>query len=189
MTPVPQERNKFIEVLCQNLFDFFTDFWRLGSMYLSNALTVNSADLAGLSAHKLKANRELAAIVGEMTRRKTHDEFYVLVGSILTTFNDIVRAAFIPHTFQQADKEKTAANTASNLFLPWPIQHDAKIISQILPHCLRVCRMCALQIHSLDIPAAQFGPIQNLIYDLRCECLKVILSTPTRGNYICSLLK
>jgi hypothetical protein len=24
--------------------------------------------------------------------------------------------------------------------LPWPIQHVAKIISQILPHCLRSCR-------------------------------------------------
>ncbi len=42
--------------------------------------------------------------------------------------------------------------------------------------------MCALQIHSLEISPHLFETIQNLIYDLRCECLKVLLSTPTRGD-------
>jgi hypothetical protein len=40
--------------------------------------------------------------------------------------------------------------------------------------------MCAMQIHSLDIPLPLFETIQNLIYDLRSECLKILLTTPTR---------
>ena len=37
-----------------------------------------------------------------------------------------------------------------------------------------------MQIHSLEIPPALFETLQNLIYDLRCECLKILLSIPTR---------
>lgn len=40
--------------------------------------------------------------------------------------------------------------------------------------------MCAMQIHSLEIPPQQFETVKNLIYDLRCECLRILLSTPTR---------
>ena len=40
--------------------------------------------------------------------------------------------------------------------------------------------MCAQQIHSLEIPTALFETIQHLVYDLRCECLIILLSTPTR---------
>lgn len=48
--------------------------------------------------------------------------------------------------------------------------------------------MCALQINSLEIPIQLFETVQNLIYDLRCECLKILLSTPTRGklNKMCN---
>jgi hypothetical protein len=66
------------------------------------------------------------------------DDVYALVGELLGTFTNIVRAAFIPHTFKE--KQASEEDKAKSLFLPWPIQHDAKIISQILPHCLRVCR-------------------------------------------------
>lgn len=121
MTQVPHERNKFIEELCEMFFDIFTDYWKLGSMYLNNLQT--SASNNKKSAQK----------------RDTHtsDDYYALVSEILTTFSNIVRAAFIPHTFnQQANNDKIN----NNLLLAWPIQHDAQIISQILPHCLRVCR-------------------------------------------------
>lgn len=40
--------------------------------------------------------------------------------------------------------------------------------------------MCAMQIHSLEIPLPLFESIQSLIYDLRCECLIVLLSQPTK---------
>jgi hypothetical protein len=40
--------------------------------------------------------------------------------------------------------------------------------------------MCAMQIHSLEIPVPLFETIQKLIYDLRCECLIVLLSQPTK---------
>ena len=165
MTTVPHERNKFIEELCQMFFDLFTDYWRLGSMYLTGVLTINPTDLT----LNLKSNSssQLALLVKEITRKKTPDEFYSLVGTILNTFSDIVRAAFIPHTFETtttttvvaASKQEGAitsnagdaaavdddtnsggSSSSKNLFLPWPIQHDAKIISQILPHCLRSCR-------------------------------------------------
>ena len=154
MTQVPHERNKFIEELCQTFFDLFTDYWRLGTMYLNNLLTISRTDITA----ELKSNNSLSLLVKEITRKKTPDDFYGLVGNILTTFSDIVRAAFIPHTFSQ-DKEKdsaqsdadtsssSSANTSTSartLFMPWPIQHDAKIISQILPHCLRSCRLVDL---------------------------------------------
>ena len=150
MTTVPHERNKFIEELCQMFFDLFTDYWRLGSMYLQGNLTINPTDLT----LNLKSSQQLTLLVKEITRKKTPDEFYSLVGTILNTFSDIVRAAFIPHTFETTTTTTTAnagdaandenntniGGSNKNLFLPWPIQHDAKIISQILPHCLRSCR-------------------------------------------------
>lgn len=132
MTPIPHERNKFIEELCQMFFDIFTDYWRLGSMYLSNFLT-------------LQVNTNSSKKATKMSSNQTPEDFYKLVGEILETFCNIVRAAFIPHTFEQSaalgEKLSTDKNANSkNLLLPWPIQHDAKIISQILPHCLKVCR-------------------------------------------------
>jgi hypothetical protein len=126
MTPLPQERNKFIEELCELFFDIFTDYWRLGSMYLNNLLT--------LPTNNRKPTKQV--------KKHTPDDFYALVSEILTTFSNIVRAAFIPHTFKQANESSSPADKSNlkNLSLAWPIQHDAKIISQILPHCLRVCR-------------------------------------------------
>lgn len=169
MTPIPQERNKFIEELCQIFFDVFSDYWRLGTMYFSNMLTLPNVD-------NLKSNKLHKQLM------HTPDEFYTLVSDILVTFSDIVRAAFIPHTFK-SNGNGGGNGSQANLFLPWPIKHDEKIISQILPHCLRVCRMCSLQINSLEIPPQLFETIQTLIYNLRCECLKNLLSTPTRGNH------
>ncbi len=40
--------------------------------------------------------------------------------------------------------------------------------------------MCAMQIYSLEIPQILFESVQQLVYDLRCECLIILLSTPTR---------
>lgn len=42
--------------------------------------------------------------------------------------------------------------------------------------------MCVLQVNSLELPPSLFETLQELIYDLRCECLKVLLMTPTNGN-------
>ena len=120
MTPIPHERNKFIEELCAKFFDIFSDYWRLGLMFCNNQLSS-----------------------GEKTKSANHsaDEFYALVADILKTFSDIVRAAFIPHTFKQVNSSNEAEKSTKSLLLAWPIKHDAKIISQILPHCLRVCRL------------------------------------------------
>lgn len=129
MTPVPQERNKFIEELCQMFFDIFSDYWKLGSMCLSST---NSSNTIPSKQRGSKSNTNTVV--------KTYDDFYALVNEILTTFSDIVRAAFIPHTFKQLDVKEESSSSAKNLFHPWPIKHEEKIISQILPHCLRVCR-------------------------------------------------
>lgn len=117
MTSLPHERNRFIEELCEMFFDIFTDYWRLGTMYLNNMLTSSKE----VSSQKVY----------------TAEDFYSLVGEILHTFTNIIRAAFIPHTFKQ---QSVDGDKAKSLLTAWPIKHDAKIISQILPHCLRVCR-------------------------------------------------
>ena len=143
MTPVPQERNKFIEELCQMFFDIFSDYWKLGSMCLSN---MNMSVVPQKSRSSGKGQTTVAVVGGSAANStKTFDDFYSLVSEILTTFSDIVRAAFIPHTFRQADGEGESSNddkmvSGRALFQAWPIKHDEKIISQILPHCLRVCR-------------------------------------------------
>lgn len=176
MTTVPHERNKFIEELCQLFFDHFSDYWRLSVMYMSNALSLPTTGV--------RSARGERASQSSLVKQHSSDEVYALVSEILTTFTNIVRGAFIPHTFKKEQKEDTSSSTAGggkSLFQSWPTQHDAKIISQILPHCLRICRMCALQIHSLDIPLPLFENIQSLVYDLRCECLKILLTSPTRG--------
>lgn len=143
MTPVPQERNKFIEELCQMFFDIFSDYWKLGSMCLSN---MNMPVVPQKSRSSGKGQTAVAVVGGNAAdSAKTFDDFYTLVSEILTTFSDIVRAAFIPHTFRQGDGEGESTNddkmvSGRALFQAWPIKHDEKIISQILPHCLRVCR-------------------------------------------------
>lgn len=130
MSTIPHERNKFIEELCEMFFDIFTDYWRLGTMYINNMLNLPMND--NKKSISTKSNQ----------MQHSADDFYALVAEILKTFSDIVRAAFIPHTFKQPNSTSNSdsdKNTKS-LLLAWPIKHDAKIISQILPHCLRVCR-------------------------------------------------
>lgn len=104
-------------------FDIFSDYWRLGQMYLNNSLKFNGNRKTKIKEH-------------------TSDEFYTLVAEILSTFSNIIRAAFIPHTFKQQNiaVDSSSEKTSKSLIMSWPIKHDAKIISQILPHCLRVCR-------------------------------------------------
>ncbi len=123
MTLLPHERNKFIEELCEMFYDIFTDYWRLGLMYLNNLLEPNKSN-------------------SKESKNKVHsgEDFYALVAEIMTTFTNIIRAAFIPHTFQQNENVEAGSDKAKSLLNSWPIKHDAKIISQILPHCLRVCR-------------------------------------------------
>jgi hypothetical protein len=130
MTPVPHERNKFIEELCEMFFDIFSDYWRLGTMFLNNLLTVNNSKQKNTSKNSDSLSTSSAKV-------HTSENYYELVAEILSTFSDIIRAAFIPHTF---NNQTDSTTEKTNLLLPWPIQHDAKIISQILPHCLRVCR-------------------------------------------------
>jgi hypothetical protein len=60
------------------------------------------------------------------------DEFDNLVKEILKTFSNIVRIAFIPNKLTNQDEKQ--------LFTKWPDIKDEKIKSQILPHCVRVCR-------------------------------------------------
>ncbi len=119
MTALPHERNKFIEEMCQMFYDIFSDYWRLGTMFMNNVLTSPS-----------------------QKNSPTSDDYYGLVSEILSTFTNIIRAAFIPHTFNQQNisVDGTEKSGGKSLIMSWPIKHDAKIISQILPHCLRVCR-------------------------------------------------
>ena len=44
--------------------------------------------------------------------------------------------------------------------------------------------MCVMQIYSLEIPIQLFETIQNLIFDLRCECSIILLKTPTLGIFL-----
>jgi len=124
MTSLPHERNKFIEELCEMFFDIFTDYWRLGTMYLNNLLD-NNKDLD---------------IKSKQQKMHSSEEFYALVSEILVTFTNIIRGAFIPQTFKNQQNVANDSEKTKSLLTSWPIQHDAKIISQILPHCLRVCR-------------------------------------------------
>ncbi len=121
----PHERNKFIEELCEMILDLFTDYWRLGNMYTQGHLLPKTDD-EGKSSKKIK-NLKAPSV----------EEFHNLVREILTTFSNIVRVAFIPQTME---KLLSQDEKYKQLFTQWPVQHDAKITSQILPHCLRVCR-------------------------------------------------
>ena len=109
----PHERNKFIEALCEKILDLVTDYWRLGTMYLQGNLIPPRIKLHSV------------------------DEFQSLVKEILTTFSNIVRVAFIPQSMAKLSKQD---EKYKQLFTNWPDIKDEKIKSQILPHCVRVCR-------------------------------------------------
>jgi hypothetical protein len=141
MTTVPHERNKFIEELCQMFFDIFSDYWRLSTMYLNNMLTLPEQNTSTTPKGKTGGSGGGSDTFALM--KHSPDDVYVLVSEILQTFTNIVRAAFIPHTFNSKKQQKGSDESEDknkNLFTPWPITHDRHIISQILPHCLRVCR-------------------------------------------------
>ena len=119
-------------------FDIFSDYWRLGQMFLSNALNFTGNESKQQQQKQQQPNRALTE------KAHTSDDFYALVAEILSTFTNIIRAAFIPHTFKQqnitGETGGSEKASAKSLIMSWPIKHDAKIISQILPHCLRICR-------------------------------------------------
>lgn len=98
-------------------------------MFLKHELTLNS------NTSPIKGTKSNAT-----SKIHTSDDYYALVADILKTFSNIVRAAFIPQTFKQENIDEDSEKATKSLITPWPIKHDAKIISQILPHCLRVCR-------------------------------------------------
>lgn len=131
----PHERNKFIEELCEMILDLFTDYWRLGNIYLQRLLVPKINDNKIMPSK----NKTILQPIDITNNFKLHstDEFYYLVKEILITFSNIVRAAFIPHTTKQFS---TTDEKYKQLLIQWPVEHDAKITSQILPHCLRVCR-------------------------------------------------
>ncbi len=122
-------------------FDIFSDYWRLGQMFLSNALNFNANE----SKQQQQQSKQQKKPMTE--KAHTSDDYYALVAEILNTFTNIIRAAFIPHTFKQNIAGVTGGSekaSAKSLIMSWPIKHDAKIISQILPHCLRICRLVKL---------------------------------------------
>jgi len=106
-------------------------------MFLNNSLNFNNNE----TKQQQKQQQQNKNMSGKMP---TSDDFYALVADILTTFTNIIRAAFIPHTFKQKNMSESGgsekAESGKSLIMSWPIKHDAKIISQILPHCLRICR-------------------------------------------------
>ena len=154
MTTVPHKRNKFKEELSNVFRLVYGLLMRLGSMYLPGVLTINSTDLT-LNLKNLKANNggRLTQLVKEITRKKTPDEFYSLVGTILNMFSDIVRVAFIPHTFD-ANKDKeienkedystshvNTNNNGKNLFLPWPIHTMPRLL---VKYCHIACAVIGM---------------------------------------------
>jgi hypothetical protein len=188
----PHERSKFIKELCEMFYDMFADFWTLGSMYLNNKLTTTNSNNNDTTTTQDQTSTTVQ-IQGQTSRsnqtqlrlleqHREPEEFYELVDEIFKTFSNIVRAAMIPHIFIKNPAENAGDQTNEtvinrNVLLKWP-EHDAKVFTEIFPHCLHFCRMCAMQVHSLEIPTFLFETIQNLVYDIRCESLKIIFSTP-----------
>jgi len=161
----PHERNKFIEELCEIFYDMFSDFWKLGQMYLQRNLLPKYYQQ---DHHSTQMKFKL----------QSREEFYYQVKEIFATFTNVIRTAFIPTTITEL-KNSTPDENLKRVFTSWPVQHDNIILSRILPHCLRVCRMCASQIYALELPLSLFDTLQVLTYDLRCECLKALLLAPT----------
>lgn len=151
----PHQRNKFIEEICEVFVEIFSDFWTLANMYIQRLLVPKMAKF----------------------NLKSMESVYGLVSEVLTTFSNIVRFAFIT---QQPNKNQTKnSEETKKLFAIWPAS-DLKFSSQVLPHCLKYTRMCISQINSLELPNVLFETLQMLVYDLRRECLTVLLMTTTQ---------
>lgn len=127
----PHERNKFIEELCEIFYDIFSDFWKLGQMYLQKTLIPKIYQQEHHASHlKFKLH--------------SSQDFYSQVKEVLTTFANIIRTAFIPTTITEL-KNSTPDENLKKVFTSWPVQHDNIILSRILPHCLRVCRFFSVK--------------------------------------------
>jgi hypothetical protein len=119
----PHERNKFIEDLCEMFLDIFTDYWNLSKMYSQGLLLPNFEDSGSISNEKSKIKLHRS------------DEVQRFIEEILDTFCNIVRDAFIPD-----DKiQQLSVSVDDKSLLKWP-KTDEKKATQILTHCLRVCR-------------------------------------------------
>ncbi|CAF0732742.1 unnamed protein product [Adineta ricciae] len=143
-----------VDQACDVLTTAFPDLWYLIQLYLKKKL------------YPLSERSE------ELDRTYTHKqpEFDALTEEIIQTFISVVRLNLLTRsTTGESDMSTSQIND---------IYTNAEEIYQrvkTLPHCVQNCRLCVLHLVSLDIQAHFKKDLQQLMFDLRLECFKVIM--------------
>ncbi|UJR26760.1 hypothetical protein I4U23_008075 [Adineta vaga] len=147
-----------VDQACDVLTTAFPDLWYLIQLYLKKKLyplSERSDEIDRTYTHK--APEFLASI-------------FALTKEIIQTFISVVRRNLL--TRSTASESDMSSSQVDDLYT-----NADEIYQRVktLPHCVQNCRLCVLHLVSLDIQADFKKDLQQLMFDLRLECFKVIM--------------
>ncbi|KAH3776747.1 hypothetical protein DPMN_178179, partial [Dreissena polymorpha] len=138
----------FVEELTDIMTCNFPDFWKLGQAYISGQIG---------SREEVKPGKVPPG-----------NKFKEMVSSLVKYFSNLIRAAFLP---------KSLATIPADTRKEYGAWSDSQDVSGAwLPHCVRYVRSCASSLCSQDLPGDCHDMIQELAFDMRTNCLKLLLN-------------
>ncbi|CAF3792640.1 unnamed protein product [Adineta steineri] len=143
-----------VDQACDVLTTAFPDLWYLIQLYLKKKLY------------------PLSEKSDEIDKTYTHraPEFLALTKEIIQTFINVVRLNLLNRSTTK--KSDMTSSQDDDLYTNADETYQRV---KTLPHCVQNCRLCVLHLVSLDIQLDFKKELQQLMFDLRLECFKVIM--------------
>ncbi|CAF3437840.1 unnamed protein product [Rotaria socialis] len=151
---IHDQATSLVDQACDVLTTAFPDLWYLIQLYQKKKL------------YPLSEKSE------EIDRTYMHKppEFLTLTKEIIQTFISVVRLNLLNRS--TLSKSDMVSSQEGDLYSNADETYQRV---KTLPHCIQNCRLCVLHLASLDIPADFKQDLQQLMFDLRLECFKVIM--------------
>lgn len=145
----------FTENLCRLLCDWLPDLWKLGQAYFSGELSVKEV---GDNFVRVNESR--------------HQRFKEMISESMILFANLIRSAILPSSLDYLKGHYRAA------YGIWPFD-DTQDVSEWLPHSIHHIRTCYVALIHLDFPAESLDVVQQLLLDLRVQCLRTEFAKAT----------
>ncbi|CAF5145900.1 unnamed protein product, partial [Rotaria magnacalcarata] len=151
---IHDQATSLVDQACDVLTTAFPDLWYLIQLYQKKKLY------------------PLSEKSDEIDRTYMHKapEFLALTKEIIQTFISVVRLNLLNRS--ALSKSDMVSSQEGDLYSNADETYQRV---KSLPHCIQNCRLCVLHLVSLDIPADFKQDLQQLMFDLRLECFKVIM--------------
>ncbi|XP_052817552.1 exocyst complex component 2-like [Mya arenaria] len=148
----PPQKVLFVEELTELMTAHFPHFWKLGQAYVTGSL----------------AHREDGK---SLKTESTSNKFKEMVSSTIKYFSNLVRGAFLPASLETLGAEERRQ------YGVWSETHN--VSGSWLPHCVRYVRSCVSGLSGLELPGDSTELLQELAFDMRTQCMEVLLTQAT----------